>query len=116
MKKNVTLIVLLFILLTWSNVFAKSSPPIPVPEISISEAIDIAEEYFYNKETRVVDSDYFKVENYILISAQYTNYIDEEYQEDWYWIIKFIHPIQNDHSVVYKVTNDKEIILLYVSE
>lgn len=116
MKRILPLIVTLLILFIYSDAFAKAGPPIPVPGISISEAIDIAEEYFYNKETRMVDSDYFKVEDYILISAQYTNYIDEEYQKDWSWIIKFIHPVQNDHSVVYKVTNDKEIILLYVSE
>ena len=50
------------------------------------------------------------------MSAKYTNYIDEETQEEWCWVITFRHPVQNDHSVVYKVMNNKEIILLYMSE
>lgn len=116
MKKILPLIVILFILSICSNAFAKAGPPIPVPAISMSEAIDIAVEYFYNKEIGVIDGDYFKVEDYILISSQYTNYINEEYQKEWAWVITFIHPVQNDHSVVYKVTNNKEIILLYASE
>jgi len=50
------------------------------------------------------------------MSADYTNYFNETYEKEWAWEIKFIHPVQNDHSVVYKITNDKQIIFLYASE
>jgi len=52
----------------------------------------------------------------ILISAIYTNYFQEKYQNEWAWRIDFTHPVQNDHSVVYKVTNQKQVIFLYATE
>jgi len=106
---------LLFLITIPTNLFAKSGPPIPVPRLSISEAVDIAQQYFYNKEARIADRDYFKISDYILISAEYTNRFEESKEKEWAWKIIFIHPVQNDHSVVYKVTDDKQIIFLYGS-
>jgi len=116
MYKISTLILILSILFLFGNGLAKSGSPIPVPKVSISEAIDIATKYFYNKETRVIDGDCFKVKDYILISAQYTNYFNEKYEKEWAWKIEFVHPVQNDHSLLYKVRNNKEIIFLYATE
>ena len=116
MYKILTFILILFSLFLFGNALAKSASPIPVPKVSISEAVEIAKEYFYNKETRVIDGDYFKVKDYILISAQYTNYFNEKYEKEWAWKIKFVHPVQNDHSLLYKVRNNKEIIFLYATE
>tara|TARA_Y100000031_G_scaffold72626_1_gene80216 strand:- start:456 stop:806 length:351 start_codon:yes stop_codon:yes gene_type:complete len=113
------MLIIILIILTFStplNISAKAGQPIPQPKILIIEAIEITKEHFYNEETQLLDGDYFKIADYILISAQYTNCFNEKYQEEWAWKIKFVHPIQNDHSVVYKVTNNKEIIFLYGSE
>ena len=98
MRRIIITILISGILFISENAFAKAGPPIPTPNVSISEAINIAKAYFYKEENRVIDGDYFKVEDYILISAQYTNYFHGKYQKEWTWIIEFVHPIQNDHS------------------
>lgn len=116
MKKISGIILILSIMFVFSTGWAKSGTPIPVPGLSISEAVKIAQEYFYKKETRVIDGEHFKVKDYILISAQYTNYFNEKYEKEWAWKIEFVHPVQNDHSVIYKVRNNKEIIFLYATE
>lgn len=110
------LIIILFLLAIPSGLFAKSGPSIPTPKLSITEAISVANKYFYNKETRLKDSDSFKKSEYIIISAEYANYFKETRQKEWAWKITFIHPVQTDHSVVYKVTDDKQVIFLYASE
>jgi len=75
------------------NTFADAGPAIPVPEILVAEGV---------KETRDIDGNVIRKDEYILISATYTNYFQEKYEEEWAWRIEFIHPVQNDHSVVYK--------------
>jgi len=99
-----------------AGLFAKSGPPIPVPKLSIEEAVSLASEYFYTKETRIRGQEYFKKSDYILISAEYTNRLKDKAGHEWAWKIKFVHPEQNDHSVVYKVTDEGEVIYLYGSE
>ena len=111
---NIIFIFLLFF--APANLFAKAGPAIPAPKLSIIEAASIASEYFYHKETRVRGEDYFKKADYILISAVYTNRFKETPEEEWGWKIMFIHPVQNDHSVVYKVADNREVIFLYGSE
>ncbi len=97
-------------------IFAKSGPPIPVPKLSISEAVDMAGRYLCDSEYRLKDTDLFPKSEYIVISAEYTNYFKQGYQKEWAWKIKFIHPVQNDHSVIYKVTNDREVMFVGASE
>jgi len=117
MKKILfSFITLFFILVIIANVFSEAGPPIPNPKITVTEAIEIAKNYFYFGKSSVIDSEYFKIEDYILLSAQYTNYFMEEYQNEWAWKIRFVHPIQNDHSVTYKVTNNGEIFEQEVTE
>ncbi len=96
-------------------ILAKSGPPIPVPKLSISEAIDMAGRYLCDSEYRLKDTDLFPKSEYIIISAEYTNYSNQEYQKDWFWKIKFVHPVQNDHSIIYKVTNDKKVVFISAS-
>jgi len=64
----------------------------------------------------MADEEDSKKYKYILISAIYTNYFQEKYESEWAWRIDFTHPAQNDHSVAYKVTNQKQAIFLYATE
>ena len=117
MKKLLQQVILFGMVLIFSTtVFAKAGPPIPVPQISITEAITIAQNYFYNEENRIVDAEFFKPKDYLLYSVQYTNNFNSGVDKDWAWKIEFIHPLQNDHSVAYKVTNDGKITFLYATE
>jgi hypothetical protein len=104
------------VLVFFTTVFAKSGPPIPIPQVSITEAITLAQDYFSNEEKRIVDVELFKRKDYLLYSVRYTSNFNGELDKEWAWEVKFIHPLQNDHSVAYKVTNDRKIILLYASE
>lgn len=101
-----------FILLTGLiafSAFADAGPPLPLPEISLTEAVELAKDHFVVKETRNNDGEVFKKDEYILISANYTNYFQEKYEKEWAWRIEFTHPAQNDHSVVYKVSNQNRL-------
>ena len=116
MRILIAFIVLINTFFMSSFVIAKSGPSIPISKISATEAINIAKSYFYNQENRAINTDHYKIADYILISVSYTNYFNGAYEKEWAWKIKFVHPIQNDHSVVYKVTNDKQLIFLYATE
>ena len=104
------------IILSVNPALAKSGSQIPEPGISLTEAVNLASDYFYNRETRIIDGEEFKKTDYILSQAVYTNYFREAYEKEWAWKITFVHPGQNDHSVVYKVTADKQVNFLYGSE
>lgn len=116
MRKFLQLIILVGGVFISALVFAKSGPPIPAPQVTAIEAITIAQDFFYNKEIRIIDGGIFKLKDYVLISAQYTNDFNNHADEEWGWRIKFQHPIQNDHSLLYKITNDRKIVFLYASE
>ena len=110
------IIALLCLLIIPAAILAKSGAAIPIPRVQISEAIDIAGKYFYGSESRIKDADYFPKSEYVIISAEYSNYFYQIRQKDWAWKIKFVHPAQNDHSVIYKVTNDRKVIFIGASE
>lgn len=116
MRRFLLLITLVVVVFTSTVVLAKSSSPILNPQISAIEAIIIAQEFFYNKETRIIDGETFKLKDYVLISARYTNNFDDKTDKEWGWKIEFLHPVQNDHSLLYKITNDKKVIFLHASE
>ena len=113
MKK---LILVLFLICIATNVFAKAGLEMPTPKISATEAITLASNYFYDGKTEVIDGNDFKIEEYILISAEYTNDFNSENQKEWAWKIIFVHPLANDHTITYKITNDKNITEIYISE
>lgn len=116
MRNILRVIVILLTALVPFGAYTDAGPPIPVPEISLTGAVESARDYFVVKETRNIDGEDFKKDEYILISAGYTNYFQEKYEKEWAWRIEFIHPVQNDHSVVYKVTNQQRVIFLYATE
>ena len=116
MRKLFQLIILVGVVFIPAFAFAKSGPAIPNPQITAVEAINIAQDFFYNKETRVIDGEEFKLKDYVLISAQYTNDFGDRFDKEWGWKIKFQHLVQNDHSLLYKITNDRKVIFLYASE
>lgn len=116
MKNILRVFSILFTSLVPFSAIADAGPPIPVPEISLTEAVELTKDYFVSKETRNIDGKDFKKNEYILISAIYSNYFQEKYEKEWAWRIKFTHPVQNDHSVVYKVTNQKQVIFIYATE
>ncbi|MFC1743530.1 hypothetical protein ACFL35_05995 [Candidatus Riflebacteria bacterium] len=111
-----TLAVILMLVFATTFTIAKSGSPIPVPRISIIEAISLATGYFRSGKTKLIDPEYAKIEEYILISAQYTKRFDNNLTNNWAWKIRFVHPVINDHSVTYKVTDDRKIVEISVTE
>lgn len=99
-----------------TSVYAKSGPPIPAPELSISEAINLAKKHFSNKQTRLNDESEFKKEEYILVSAKYQNYFRDQKQPEWAWYISFVHPLANDHTITYKISNENSVYLIEMTE
>lgn len=125
MKK---ILILLFFISIITNVFAEAGPPIPNPEVSLSEASQIAFEYFKKNE---IENEYFMIDDYFVISGEYKYFGDiyksldgwlsdstnnekylEKVKDYWAWEIKIIHPVANDISVTYKITNSKQVIEL----
>ena len=96
--------------------FAKPGPVIPNPQITAAEAVNIAQDFFYSEETRIIDGETFKLEDYVLVLAQYTNDFNDKADNEWGWKIKFQHLAQNDHSLVYKISDDGKVIFLYATE
>jgi len=103
-------------LLLPASALSNAGPPIPVPQISIVEACTVAMDYFYVKETHLIDPEQVRAQEYIIFSANYTNQFPDNPENEWAWKIVFVHPVHNDHSVAYKITIDKKIILLHTTE
>ncbi len=125
MKK--TILTLLLLGIAW-NAFAEPGPPMLKPNISLSEASQLAKDYF---SANTKEDEYFKIEDYFVISGEYKYFGDiykrtegwladgsnnKEYLEKvndyWAWEIRIIHPIANDISITYKITNSKQVIEL----
>ncbi|MFZ2356858.1 MAG: hypothetical protein WAW67_03420 [Candidatus Omnitrophota bacterium] len=121
------ILALLLLGIAW-NAFAEPGPPIPKPNISLSEASQLAKDYFA---ANMKEDKYFKIEDYFVIFGEYKYFGDiykrtegwsadgsnnKEYLEKakdyWAWEIRIIHPIANDISITYKITNSKQIIEL----
>ena len=128
MKKILVSTMLMFLIV--SNVFAEAGAPIPKPEISLSEASQIAMDYFSKNE---IEDEYFKIKDYFIISAVYqfagtweeqlegwTGDNNKEYLENiknkWGWKIVIVHPIANDITIAFMIKNNKEVIELERTE
>jgi len=100
-----TLAILIIILLA-SSAFPKAGQPIPVPQVSINEAIKIASDEFNNTYVNVGNKQQSKyMSERILVSATYKNeHLLDKFGE-WLWVIVFLHPISNDHQIHYTVDN-----------
>ncbi len=102
------------ILLSASISFGKSGQEIPIPQVSINEAISHAKNLFNSPSIKLADESYFKKDEYILISVEYTD--DFEDKVIWAWKASFVHPKQNDHSAVLRIVSKSEIQLLSITE
>lgn len=129
MKK---IILALFLLGIVYNASAEPGPLIPKPNISLSEASQLAKDYL---SANTKEDKYFKVEDYFIISGEYKYFGDiykrtegwiadgsnnkkylEKAKDYWAWEIRFIHPIANDISITYKITSSKQVIELKRTE
>jgi hypothetical protein len=116
MTRFLAIITALAVLFSVAAVWSKAGPAIPLPQVKVAEAIELATKYFLDKETRVFDIKEFKKSEYILTLAQYTRSFGEKRGNTWAWKIRFVHPVANDHSVEYKVTGDRKVVYLGGSE
>jgi hypothetical protein len=48
--------------------------------------------------------------------AEYTSDFGSKSRKGWAWKILFVHPVANDHQVLYRVTVGRKVILLGASE
>ena len=116
MKKMMFVVLLLLFAIVSIRVLADAGAPIPKPKISISEAADLAVKHLRSGKTKVVDAGQVKIEEYIVISAEYTNNFKNKRKSKWDWKVKLVHPVVNDHTVTYKVTGDKKVVELAITE
>ena len=116
MKKLLLIVFLLLFVIVSIRVLADAGTPIPKPKISISEAADLASKHLRSGKTKVVDAGQVKINEYIVISAEYTNNFKGKRGTEWDWKVKLVHPVFNDHTVTYKVTGDKKIVELAITE
>jgi len=92
------------------SVFAKSGPEIPKPAFEIEQAISLARKELL-KGKGPVDAGLAKPQDYLIVNVEYkkTNNL-------WRWEILFVHPIYNDHTVLYAVEMDKGVHLVSATE
>jgi len=107
MKK---LILALSLLCLANHVYGEAGPAIPKPKISIQQAIELSQEYFYREWREIFSKADENIEDYIIKSIQWTNQFNDEYKEEWAWKIIFVHPINNSHKATYKIKNNGEVI------
>ncbi len=113
---NALLFSSLFTILLTTSALAKAGPPIPAPTLTITEATALASNYFYGSETRIVDGEQCKKEEYLLLSARYTNLWESDAMSGWGWQLQFVHPKQSDHAVGYGLTAGGELRFLGATE
>jgi hypothetical protein len=108
------LIVSGFSLVLSTAVFAGKSKLIemPVPQVSITEAITLAQNYFYGEDKPFINAGFSKKEDYLLDSARYTTIFNGERDEEFAWEVEFTNRFDSSISVTYKVTNDKKVEFL----
>ncbi|MEI8348903.1 MAG: hypothetical protein WCI77_02020 [Candidatus Omnitrophota bacterium] len=108
MKKLIPLLIVIIAIISPIKTFPDAGDPLPIPNISATEAINLANQYF-----KVLLSDSkIKAEDCILLSAEWTNHYRDSYYEEWSWIVRFVHPIHNDVSWTFKVTNTRKVITI----
>ena len=87
---------------------ANPGPPIPVPPIAAQQAITVAEQAFQQLPTPPEDPAGFFVQ-----SVEYTDQgANGASTGEWAWRVTFIHPIRNDHSVVFRVGPDGRAVVV----
>lgn len=118
MKLVRSLYVLLSVVLMSGCAFAEAGPPIPVPKIPITNAIELA-----RAELARFDSSGLKAKDMIVLSVEYATIANrsdmlhdwtlltkkayrEKYEKLWYWKVIFIHPEANDLTERFSVSYD----------
>ena len=96
-------------LLCSSHSFAISGPEIPKPDIKIEQAVALARAALV-LDDKIPNWDFAQKKDFILMRADYTDRVDGIRSESWAWEIVFIHPKANDHTIIYKVTNQGVVI------
>jgi hypothetical protein len=106
MKNNVRMLTL--ILFSLSKIYPLPGPEIPQPKPTISEAIQIAENYFKNNYCKNSDKkDWYR--EFIIDSVVFQKVIKNNSKLYWAWHIRFRHPRGNDVSVTFVVEPDGSI-------
>ncbi|KQC12954.1 MAG: hypothetical protein APR63_01660 [Desulfuromonas sp. SDB] len=109
--------IMTFLLSLVSVLQADAGPAIPLPEIRVEEAICLGRDYFLNQWDNPYERTSLDLKDFIIQQVIYTNYyrsgeqIDDEIQEQWIWLITFIHPVANDHTMTFQIDSAGEISL-----
>lgn len=98
------------------SAFAEAGPPIEIPSVSAVEAIALAQKALLSIKEPTDPSYKIRHKDFILTDLKYTDYWEDKFQKDWAWYVTFRHPIANDCSVTYKITNDRKVIEERVTE
>ncbi|MDP2910886.1 MAG: hypothetical protein Q8N76_00895 [Candidatus Omnitrophota bacterium] len=89
------------------------------PGYSMIKAAQIAQDFFYTDfpdGEKAAENDGLHVRDFILIKADYINRFEDKEFSEYAWVFTFVHPIHNDHSFTFKVTNDGKISFLSRTE
>jgi hypothetical protein len=97
----------------WNRPF---SARIPVPKVTISEAVDLVTKRLRSGEVKFIDAEVAKPSEYIVMSAEYTTRFDDKKETGWVWKVRIVHPVHNDHSIIFRVTNDEKVTAIGGSE
>ena len=106
-------------LLIPTHAFSKAGPKIPTPQHTASEAIEIVEAVFrksFPDGRRFAEGPGLMIKDFFVQSAVYASSFDEISFGEWSWLIKFVHPVHNDNSFVFRLKNNGEVILLRQTE
>jgi hypothetical protein len=93
-------------LLIVSCVWAKSGPPIPRPQVEVSQAVTLARDALLVGDG-LKDVKFAAPRDYILVRVEYK----ESDAGAWMWEVEFVHPIYNDHMAQYAVNMDGRVVL-----
>ncbi|MBN1522775.1 MAG: hypothetical protein JW928_09620 [Candidatus Aureabacteria bacterium] len=106
MKKLIVLLVLLVLPIV---VYSAKGPEIPISNVTLEEAIEIAKDAFEEYKTKKNNEAFYSP--FIITKVIYTDYFEEHPKSEWAWYVKFVHPIQNDCTYTFKITDDKKVVL-----
>lgn len=97
------------------SIHSKPGPKIPKPKIGIEKALKIAKKLVLEEE-KAVDIESFPLEEYFIFSAEYTKKFKAELYSEKSWFISFVHPVANDHIIVYRIVDSETFELVGVTQ
>jgi hypothetical protein len=118
--KNIVWFLASAIVLVAVNVsLGEAGPPIPKPTHSITQAVQVVQEYFvgpFAKESGLAKNEHFKPADFLVTSVQYTKWFRKKVMEEWSWIVTLTHPVANDINYTFKLTSKGKVVLLEQTE